>query len=143
MLLLSAALPGLAAAAAAAGTTARQQQPNLIFVMADDLGSNDVGYSDKTVISPTIDAFAAGGIKLTNLYAYKWCAPARASFMTGRYVPMHGFEESSDGGGKGVNGTGPSPAVPLRFRFLPQTLELVGYSTLMAGKWCVYPVLAA
>eukprot|EP01043_Picozoa_sp_COSAG02_P053435 COSAG02_NODE_5897_length_3954_cov_1.799274_3_plen_781_part_00 len=137
LLLFSALLPGLTAAAAAAtGTTVRQQQPNLIFVMADDLGSNDVGYSDKTVMSPTIDAFVAGGISLTNLYAYVWCAPARASFMTGRYVPMHGFEDSSDGGGKGVNGTGPSPAVPLRFRFLPQTLELAGYSTLMAGKWC-------
>ena len=121
---------------------------------------NDVGYSDKTVVSPTIDAFAAGGIKLTNLCAYlpllcssaqlsflatltvllwicrlsystdayKWCAPSRATFMTGRYVPMHGFEESSDGGGSGVNGTGPSPAVPLRFRFLPQTLQLANYS---------------
>ena len=67
------------------------------------LGTNDVGYSDKTVLSPTIDALAAGGIKLTSLYAYKWCAPSRASFMTGRYVPMHGFEEASDGGGDGVN----------------------------------------
>jgi|EP01046_Picozoa_sp_COSAG06_P000015 hypothetical protein len=63
--------------------------------------------------------------------------------MTGRYVPMHGFEESSDGGGSGVNGTGPSPAVPLRFRFLPQTLQLANYSTLMAGKWHLgYPTPA-
>jgi|EP01046_Picozoa_sp_COSAG06_P000014 hypothetical protein len=95
--MLLAALSGLAAAATGdAAATARQ--PNLIFVMADgktrlcllvaavclcvssvrhagivrppDLGMNDVGYSDKTVVSPTIDAFAAGGIKLTNICVY-------------------------------------------------------------------------
>lgn len=138
---LSLLLAALAAASSAA--TAPQQQPNLVFVMADDLGSNDVGYSDKTVLSPTIDAFAAGGIKLTNLYAFKWCAPSRASFMTGRYVPMHGFEVASDGGGKGVNGTGPSPAVPLRFRFLSETLLQAGYATIMIGKWHLgYPTPA-
>jgi arylsulfatase A-like enzyme len=109
-------------------------QPHIVFVMADDLGSNDVGWSDPTVLSPTIDGLAKTGIILSHLYAYKWCAPSRASFLTGRYVPMHGYESGGDGP-KGVQGTGSSMAVPLHFKLLPQVLTAANYSTMMVGKY--------
>jgi arylsulfatase A-like enzyme len=96
-----------------------------------DLGANDVGWSDPTVISPTIDSLAYGGVRLTHLYAYHWCAPSRASFFSGRYIPMHGYES----GGDGPDGnTGTANALPLRYNLVPQALSDAGYQTLMVGK---------
>eukprot|EP01049_Picozoa_sp_SAG25_P009024 SAG25_NODE_860_length_5031_cov_10.214517_6_plen_160_part_00 len=53
-----------------------------------DLGWNGVGYHNPQVSTPTIDALAGGGLKLDGFYTYKVCAPARASFLTGRF-PFH------------------------------------------------------
>jgi arylsulfatase A-like enzyme len=133
---------------------------------ATDLGSNDVGWSDPTVLSPTIDALGAGpnrscqrlvyscwsrshthahrwptdaarsGIRLPHTYAYHWCAPSRAAFFTGRYVPMHGYEDGGDGPATGTDGqgTGTASAVPLRFRLLPQVLQTAGCESIMMAS---------
>lgn len=112
------------------GTAARP--PHIIFVMADDLGSNDVGWQDATVLSPEIDALAAEGVKLGNMYTWDWCAPSRGAFLSGRYPSMSGFEGSSDAGG---HSGGKLNVWNSAHSMIPATLKQANYSTVMAGKW--------
>ena len=64
-------------------------KPHIVFVVADDLGYNDVGYHGKTMGSiadtPAIDELAYSGVRLENYYVQPSCTPTRASLMTGRY----------------------------------------------------------
>ncbi len=59
--------------------------PNIIFVLADDLGYNAPGYRNPQLITPTLDALAHDGVILDAFYTYKYCSPSRASFLSGRY----------------------------------------------------------
>jgi arylsulfatase A-like enzyme len=75
----------------------REGQPNVILILADDLGFNDLSMGgqnpDPTVQTPNIDAIASAGITFTNGYAASaTCAPSRASLLTGRYATRFGFE---------------------------------------------------
>ena len=73
--------------------------PNILFIVADDMGWDDVGYhsaadlEQKSRKTPTIDALAAEGLKLEHHYAQSVCSPTRASLLTGRFVPHHGVGE--------------------------------------------------
>ena len=102
-----------------------QNKPNIVFILADDLGYGDVGcYGQQKIQTPNIDALAAGGMKFTNFYAGSTvCAPSRASLMTGLHT-----------GHTYVRGNG---EVPLRVQdtALPQLLKQQGYTTGMVGKW--------
>ena len=64
------------------------KQPNIIFILADDMGYNDVGYHNPKVISPNIDDLARSGIRLEQNYVQPKCTPSRAALMTGMY-PYH------------------------------------------------------
>ena len=64
------------------------RQPNIIFILADDMGYNDVGYHNPKVISPNIDDLARSGIRLEQNYVQPQCTPSRAALMTGMY-PYH------------------------------------------------------
>ena len=98
------------------------------------MGFNDIGYSDPTVPTPTMDALAHDGVRMSSLYTWNWCAPSRGSLLTGRYVPNHGYEE----GGDGPEGDGTVNALPLEFELIPAALKrAANYSTHMAGKWLV------
>ena len=75
--------------AAAPGTTGSKSPaspPHLVFVMADDLGWANVGYHNSHAITPHLDRLASEGVELDRHYAYYYCAPTRASFLTGRCV---------------------------------------------------------
>jgi len=82
--------------APAAAPSARP--PNIILILTDDMGFNDIslyngGAADGTLMTPSIDAIAEGGVAFTNGYAANAvCAPSRASIMTGRYSTRFGFE---------------------------------------------------
>eukprot|EP01083_Nonionella_stella_P222788 794653_1 len=69
-------------------------KPNIIFVMADDQGWNNIGFHNKNIITPTINALVAQGIRLDRMYVYKFCSPTRSSFLSGRY-PLHVNQENS------------------------------------------------
>ena len=83
-------LATLATAAAAGAGSNGSKSPHLVFVMADDLGWSNVGYhnSHAMTLTPRIDRLVGEGIELDRHYVYYYCAPTRASFLTGRCVTL-------------------------------------------------------
>ena len=68
------------------------KQPNIVYILADDLGWTDVGcQGSKYYETPHIDKLAKRGLRLTSFYHYQNCAPTRASLMSGQYTPRHGI----------------------------------------------------
>ena len=61
------------------------KRPNIIFILADDYGWNDIGYHGSEIKTPNLDALAAGGVKLENYYVQPICTPTRSQLMSGRY----------------------------------------------------------
>ena len=62
-----------------------RNQPNIVFVLADDYGWNDIGYHGSEIKTPNLDALAAGGVKLENYYVQPICSPTRSQLLSGRY----------------------------------------------------------
>lgn len=115
------------------------KRPNLIFVVADDLGYADLGcYGGRDAsfgkVSPVIDAMAAAGLRFTQGYANApVCSPTRFALMTGRYhyrLPAAAHEPISSRS-KGSRTLGLPPAHPT----LPSLLRDAGYRTALIGKW--------
>ena len=102
-------------------------KPNVVILLADDLGWNDVGYHNSSVQTPNIDRLAKQGIELNRFYVNPTCSPTRASLMTGLFATTHGVNLPIQGHTK----TG----LPLEYKILPQYFKDVGYSTHLVGKW--------
>jgi len=107
--------------------------PHIVFVLLDDVGSNDLSVLSGTqgstwvdFATPNLKLLAESGIQLTNYYSNWICAPTRASFLTGRNANRLGFAA--------VPGTGESN-LPLSERTLAQELRGLGYMTALVGKW--------
>jgi arylsulfatase A len=123
------ALAGAPAPAPAAADTPR---PNLIFILADDLGIGNVGCygADRTVATPNIDALARGGTRYTNGYTVPLCGPSRAAILTGRYAFRTGA----------TNQDATGEMKPSAEKFMPQILKPAGYVSSMIGKWGQLPL---
>lgn len=114
-------------------------RPNLIFIVADDLGYADLGcyggrQADFGPVSPHIDALAAGGVRFTQGYANSpVCSPTRFALMTMRYQYRlrGGMEEPINSKSKGDPRLGLPPELPT----LPSLLREAGYATALIGKW--------
>ena len=115
------------------------KRPNIIFIVADDLGYADLGcYGGRNAsfgaVSPHIDALAAGGLKLTQGYSNSpVCSPTRFALMTARYqYRLRGAaEEPINSRSRGSNTLGLPPEHPT----LPSLLRGAGYRTALIGKW--------
>ncbi|XP_046561882.1 arylsulfatase B-like [Haliotis rubra] len=104
------------------------QRPNIVFIVADDLGWNDVGFRNPDMKTPNIDKLATEGIIFENAYVQPLCSPSRTAFMSGMY-PFHaGTQHRTVFPDQAV-------CVPLNYTFLPQQLKALGYATHMIGKW--------
>ncbi len=110
-------------------------RPNIIFIVADDLGFADLGcYGARLPVSPVLDRLAANGLRLTQGYANSpVCSPTRFALMTGRYqYRLRGAaEEPINSTSRGSTTLGLPPEHPT----LPSLLKAAGYRTALAGKW--------
>lgn len=115
----------------AAGQKVLTKKPNIIFILADDLGYGDIGcYGQRKVETPNIDRLAKMGVKFTNFYSGSTvCAPARASFMTGLHTGHTPIR-----GNLGVKPEGQFP-LPDSIVTFPMLLQNNGYATAAFGKW--------
>jgi len=109
-------------------------KPNIIIILADDLGYHDVGYmGGKDFLTPNIDAIANNGVWFTNGYTTcPVCAPTRAGLLTGRYQNRFGFEDNP---GPYRQSKEIIPGIPLREKTMGEYFKEMGYSTAIIGKW--------
>ena len=124
-----------AAGAVVSNTEAQTERPNIIILLADDLGYADLGVTGVTdAKTPNIDALFAGGIQFKEAYVqYPACGPSRASIMTGRHHLRFGFAGNPDH----VVPTAPGNllGLPLEEITLADAMKARGYATGMTGKW--------
>lgn len=105
------------------------RRPNIIYIVADDVGYHDTGFQGSDVIkTPSLDDLATSGAELTQFYAQPMCTPTRAALMTGRYPLRYGLQTGV------IPGAG-TYGLPLDEYLLPQMLKDAGYQTAMVGKW--------
>ena len=104
------------------------QRPNIIFIMADDLGYQDVGFRGSSILTPNIDKLASAGVILQNHYVMPQCSPTRASFMTGK-SPV------SLGTWFGNLKPGQMGGLDVREVTIGDMLGGYGYKTHLVGKW--------
>ena len=76
----------------AAPAQAADTKPNVVIILADDLGNADFGYRGSDIKTPNIDKLAKDGVRLEDFYGMLVCTPARAELMTGRYAMRYGLE---------------------------------------------------
>lgn len=108
---------------------AQDKRPNIVFILADDLGRSDVGFNGgREIKTPHIDKLALSGARLEQFYVQPVCTPTRAALMTGRYPMRYGLQVS-------VVFPWSQHGLPLEERTLPQALKEAGYATAIIGKW--------
>ena len=107
-------------------------KPNIVFIIADDYGFNDIGYHavhhQSGMKTPFLDSLALAGVKLENYYVQPICSPSRSQLMSGRYQIHTGLQHYV------ITPLQPN-GLPLDNIILPEQLKNCGYGTHMVGKW--------
>ena len=118
-----------------AGPVESARKPNIIVILADDLGYADLGVQGNTDIpTPHIDSIAEEGVRFTDGYAtHPYCSPSRAGLLTGMYQHRFGFEQNSGQ----EEYTSKEFGIPRDVPILAETLKTAGYRTAWVGKWHV------
>lgn len=116
-----------------AGEAKAAKKPNVIIILADDLGFSDIGCYGSEIATPNLDKLAARGLRFTQFYNTARCCPTRASLLTGLYAHQAGVGHMvADLGKPSYKGT-----LNPRCVTIAQLLKLLGYRTYMVGKWHV------
>ena len=107
-------------------------RPNILYILADDLGYSDLGCFGGEIDTPQLDSLAAGGIRLTQFYNTGRCCPSRAALLTGQYPHRVGLGHmtTTDLGQPGYRGVVSPEAVTIA-----QALKPAGYRSFISGKW--------
>ena len=104
------------------------KQPNIILIMADDIGAEGLGVYGSTIYtSPNLDRMANEGVRFNNAYAAPQCTVARVMMLSGLYPNRTGY--------KGLLGKGAGVRVPKEIKTFGNYFRDAGYKTAMAGKW--------
>jgi len=112
---------------------AEESRPNVILIMADDMGYSDIGCYGGEIQTPNLDQLAANGLRFTQFYNTARCCPTRASLLTGLYPHQAGVGHMmSDRGYDGYRGD-----LNRKSATIAEVLGASGYRTYMAGKWHV------
>ena len=101
---------------------AAPEKPNILLILADDVGFSDLGCYGGEIATPNLDALAGDGLRLTQFYNSARCSPSRAALLTGLNPLQAGFN----------NMAGPLATNNVT---IPEVLKPAGYRTLMVGKW--------
>ena len=126
---------------ASSASAQESRPPNIILILADDLGWTDVGcQGTKYYETPNIDKLAARGLRLTSFYHSPNCAPTRAALMTGQYAPRTGIYtvgslERGDAKDRKMNVPVNETKLPLDRVTIAQAMKDAGYATALYGKW--------
>ncbi len=102
-------------------------RPNILIILSDDTGFNDVGFHGNEVMTPNLDRLAREGVELNHFYAYPICSPTRAALLTGRPPSRNGILGP-------LQSWTPPPFEPGKM-MLPGMLKNAGYETCISGKW--------
>ena len=120
-----------AAVMASTPAAAQQQRPNILFILADNVGYGDTGaYGGgelRGAPTPRIDRFASESLRLTQFLVEPGCTPSRAALMTGRYSIRMGLSL--------IVVAGSPNSLPASEVTMPEILRDLGYATAMYGKW--------
>ena len=110
-------------------TSHAADKPNVIFILADDLGYSDLGCYGGDIETPNLDSLAKNGLRFTQFYNTARCWPTRGALMSGYYAQQIHRDElpGLGGGGQGVR--------PQWARLLPEFLKPAGYRSYHSGKW--------
>lgn len=125
----------------AAAALAADGKPNIVYILADDLGWTDTAtYGSKYYETPNIDRLASQGLKLTRYHNCQNCQPTRAALMTGQYGPRTGIYtvggiERFDWQTRPLRPVDNVQQLPLDRTTIAQSLKAAGYTTGMFGKW--------
>jgi arylsulfatase A-like enzyme len=116
-----------------ADTPAQESKPNIVILLADDLGYADVGFQgNRDVPTPNLDSLARNGVRCSNGYVSgPYCSPTRAGLMTGRYQQRFGHEFNPGG----EEETRQAFGLPLSQSTIANRLKGAGYATGLVGKW--------
>lgn len=110
-----------------------QKRPNIVLMMADDMGYSDIGCYGSEIRTPNLDRLGSDGLRLTQIYNYARCCPTRASLLTGLHPHQAGVGHMVDDYGlPGYQGYLNDRCVTIA-----EALRLGGYRTAMSGKWHV------
>lgn len=126
---------GIAAAALSLSRCAggQKRRPNIVIIMADDMGYSDLGFFGSGIETPHINGLAANGLTLTQFYNTGRCCPSRASLLTGLYSHQAGVGDmTSDRGYPAYSGFLNRSCVTLA-----EVLKPAGYAAYLSGKWHV------
>lgn len=116
-----------------------EERPNIVLILADDLGYSDLGCYGGEIATPCIDALAADGVRFTQLYNSARCCPSRASLMTGLYPTQAGIGDFTTPEPSPDRGPGYLGRLNQRCATLAEVLKPAGYSCYYVGKWHLHP----
>ena len=129
----------LKALSAVADVNSPVRRPNIVVIVADDLGFSDVSCYGSEIQTPNIDRLAARGVRFREFYNNGRCCPSRASLMTGLYPHQVGVGAMIDGYAKWIRDAAHRPSyddhLSAAAPTIAELLHLAGYRTLMCGKW--------
>ncbi len=128
----------LLTAAASAMGAAEARRPNILLIVADDLGWSDLGCFGGEIHTPNLDRLASEGVRFTQFYNMARCCPSRASILTGLYPHQVGMGNMTSAKPR-KDFPGYAGVLTENNITIPEVLKQAGYSTWMAGKWHLGP----